>query len=108
MDINIDIGVVTYRISSNQSLDASWYSTGLGGNKKGTGIAVGDTLNGFEGIYKITYLEPSGQEAGVFDLEIIKKDEVFNVFWRKENQILFVGVGITVSDNLTVGWRKLT
>lgn len=106
MDISLDIGVVTYRISSNESLDASWYSTGLSGYKKGTGTAQGDTSKGFEGLYKITYFDSNGSEIGVFDLEIIKVNEIFQVFWKQENEILFVGVGIETSDNLSVGWRK--
>ncbi len=106
MELQLDIGVAVYTISSIGSLDASWYSTELPDGKKGTGIAQGDTSNGFEGVYEITYFNSGGSEIGVYDLEIKKTNEIFQVIWKKESITLFIGVGIEINGALSVGWRK--
>lgn len=87
-------------------MNAVWYSSQLKIPKIGTGIVTGDVSEGYPGKYKVTYSHSDGANAGSFDLEIIKNDMIFELFWRKANEIRFVGVGIETPEGLIGGWRK--
>jgi hypothetical protein len=32
---------------------------------------------------------------------------VYELYWRLDGELLFVGVGIETSDGLSAGWRKV-
>ena len=103
----IDIGVVYSRIkSTGNAIDATWYTSRLDKNETGSGIAKGDTSNGFPGNYIVTYIYPCGREAGTFDLEIKKKGPIYDLTYSKNGELLFVGVGIETPDGLAAGFRK--
>jgi hypothetical protein len=102
----IDIGIVHYRIKNENEINAIWYSSRLDKKATGKGIAKGDTSNGFPGEYKITYFDPDGNYAGTFDLKITKSGPVHELYWSSDGEVLFVGVGIEISDGLSAGWRK--
>ena len=102
------IGVVYYRIrSTGNAVDAVWYSTSLGTKDTGTGIAKGDTSNGFPGKYIITYFRPDGSEVGNFELTIEKTGPIYDLSWNKDGKQLFVGVGIDTSEGMAAGFRKV-
>ena len=104
----IDIGIVLYRIkSTGNEIDAVWHTTRLGKKEIGTGIAKGNTTNGFPGNYVVTYFAPDGSEAGTFELKIEKTNSIYDLFWSKKGELLYMGVGIETSDGLAAGWRKL-
>ena len=104
----IDIWIVHYHINSTgNEIDAVWYSSRLDKKETGKGVAKGDTSNGFSGEYKITYFDPDGNDTGTFDLNIIKNNMVYELYWRLDGELLFVGVGIETSDGLSAGWRKV-
>jgi len=103
----LDIGVAYYRIKTGGNVvEAIWYTTRQNKKKLGTGIAKGDTSNGFPGNYTITYFNADGNETGTYDLEIEKTGAIYDLFYRKDGKLLFVGVGIETSDGMAVGWRK--
>ncbi len=103
----IDIGVVYYRIKeSGNGIDAICYTSRQDKKEIGTGIAKGDTSNGFPGNYTIIYFNADGNEVGSYDLKIEKTGSIYELFWRKDGEVLFVGVGIETSDGMAAGWRK--
>jgi len=102
----IDIGIVYYRIkSTGNALDATWHTSRSYKKETGSGIAKGDTSNGFPGNYIVTYIYPCGREAGTFDLKIEKNGPIYDLSYHKDGELLFVGVGIETSDGLTAGFR---
>jgi hypothetical protein len=103
-----DIGVVTYCFDLTQNrMKANWTYSSLKGMESGTGLTdICDVKNGFEGNYKITYYDQNDEKHGTFDLEIKKKNECFDLTWRRENKKIFVGVGIENNGCLIAGWRK--
>ncbi len=104
----IDIGVVHYRIRlSGGELEARWYSTRLDAKACGTGLAKGDTSNGFPGAYEITYYYPDGTVSAELDLKIEQSGEVFDLYYMKEGKVLLTGVGIETEDGLVGGYRKI-
>jgi hypothetical protein len=103
----IDIGVAYYRIKeSGNVIDAITYTSRQDKKVIGTGIAKGDTSNGFPGKYDVTYSNADGNEVDSYDLKIEKTGSIYELFWRKDGELLFVGVGIETSDGMAVGWRK--
>lgn len=104
----IDIGVVQYRLNHvEKRMHAVWYSTTLETKFKGTGITeICDTDNGFSGDYKICYVDHAGKNLGSFDLRIEQIGEIYELSWRKNNRVMFVGVGIETPEGLSAGWRK--
>ncbi len=102
------IGVVHYRIrSTGNAFDAVWYTTSLSTKETGTGIAKGDTSNGFPGKYIISYFRPDGSEVGNFELTIEKTGPIYNLSWNKDGEQLYVGVGIDTSEGMAAGFRKV-
>lgn len=103
----LDIGIVYYRIRpSGNIIDAIWHSSRQLEKETGTGIAHGDTSNGFEGNYTITYFNPDGSVAGVFDLKIEKTGDTYALSYIQDSQVLLMGVGLETSDGLAAGYRK--
>ncbi len=104
----IDIGIVYYRMSpTGDGFEATWYSSRLDEKATGTGIARGNTSNGFAGTFLITYFNPDGQETGTFDLKIEKNGPIYDLSYIQNGEVLLVGVGIETSDGLAAGYRKL-
>lgn len=103
----MDIGVVYYRIgAAPNTIDAIWYTSRLEKKETGRGIAIGETSNGFPGEYVVTYYFPDGSEAGTFDLKIEKTGPVYDLSYRKNGELLFIGVGIETPEGLAAGYRK--
>ncbi|MTI86924.1 MAG: hypothetical protein FH748_03030 [Balneolaceae bacterium] len=103
-----EIGVVYYRIKPNtDELEATWYASHLQQKKTGSGIAKGDTSNGYPGAYTVTYFSPDGNKPVIFVLNIKKSGSIYELSWSKEEHVLFVGVGIETSDGLVAGWRPV-
>jgi hypothetical protein len=103
----IDIGVVYYRIKPGENvISATWYTSRQNKKQLGTGVAKGDTSNGFPGNYVITYFTADGCETGTYDLEIEKTGDIYDLSYRKDGELIFVGVGIETSDGMAAGWRK--
>ena len=104
----LDIGIVTYKIRPEGNIiDAVWYSTRYDSGKAGTGIATGDTSNGFPGEYAITYYEPDGSVSGTFDLKIEANGDAFNLSYILNGEVLLRGIGLETSDGLAAGYRKV-
>lgn len=104
----IDVGVVQYQLNRvEKRMHAVWYSSTLDTNKTGTGITeLCDVDNGFSGTYKIQYTDHLGKNLGVFDLRIEKSGEIYELYWMKNDRVIFVGVGIETPEGLSAGWRK--
>ena len=104
----LDIGIVYYQMNTSGSgLGAVWYSTRSATKEPGTGVATGDTSNGFAGDYSITYYYPDGSESGTFDLKIEQTGETFALSYSQNGQVLLRGVGLETSDGLAAGYRKV-
>jgi hypothetical protein len=105
------VGIVSYRISPDRpnSFLATWYSTRTEEFALGTGVARGDTSNGFCGVHEIRYFEPNGEPAGIgqpYELTITKKGEVRDMSWRRDGKVVLIGVGIETGDQLVATyWR---
>ena len=104
----IDIGVVYYRIRpTGGEIEAIWYTTRLSDKACGTGLAKGDTSNGFPGEYEITYYAPDGTISAELELTIEKTGDVYELSYLKDGELLLAGVGIETPDGLVGGYRKL-
>jgi hypothetical protein len=103
----MDIGVGYYRISpGGNAINAIWYSTRMDKKEIGTGLAKGDASHGFPGRYTVTYLRSDGSEAGTFDLEIEKNGSIYDLSYKRDGELLFVGVGIDTAGGMAIGYRK--
>ena len=88
----IDIGVVYYRIkSTGNAIDATWYTSRLDKKETGSGIAKGDTSNGFPGSYIVTFCNPDGSDSGTFDLKIEKSGPIYDLSYREDGADLVTG-----------------
>ncbi|MEM7116687.1 MAG: hypothetical protein AAF614_29905 [Chloroflexota bacterium] len=104
----LDIGIVHYQMRAGGGvIDARWHSTRLGTKEVGTGVAQGDTSNGFAGDYVITYFDPDGTTSGTFDLKIEKNGAVYDLSYSQHGQALLLGVGMETADGLAAGYRKI-
>ncbi len=92
-------------LTSSSIVSTLLYTSRLYKKETGSGIAKGDTSNGFPGNYIVTYIYPCGSEAGTFDLKIEKNGPIYDLTYHKDGELLFVGVGIETSDGLTTGFR---
>ncbi len=104
----IDIGVVYYRIkSTGNAIDGTWYTSRLDKKETGSGIAKGDTSNGFPGNYIVTFFNPDGSDSGTFDLKIEKTGPIYDLSYREDGELRFLAVGIETTDGLAAGFRKI-
>ena len=104
----LDIGVVYYRIRpEGDIIDAIWHSTRQPEKLTGTGIAHGDTSNGFPGDYSITYFDPNRSETAKFHLKIVQDGPTYKLSYIQNGEVLLMGVGIETADGLAAGYRKL-
>lgn len=104
----LDIGVVFYTIRPEGGLiDAVWHSTRFEAGEPGTGIARGDTSNGFPGTYDITYYYPDGRVSAELELGISKTGNTYKLTYSKDGEILLAGVGIETPCGLAGGYRKV-
>ncbi|MEM7343251.1 MAG: hypothetical protein AAF485_03340 [Chloroflexota bacterium] len=104
----MDIGIVYYQIRpTGNVIDATWYSTRSDTKEAGHGIAKGDTTNGFEGHYTITYFYPDGRESATFDLIIEKQGVIYELSYNQDGKRLLMGVGLETPNGLAAGYRKI-
>ena len=104
----MDIGVVHYVIRPEGGIiDAIWHSTRFDGNRQGTGVARGDTSNGFPGTYDITYYRPDGTVSAELELTITKDGDIHTLTYSKDGEALLRGVGLETPAGLAGGFRKL-
>lgn len=88
-------------------MQANWHYSSSNWIKSGTGLTeICDVGHGYVGTYKITYYDQDGGNAGTFDLEIAEKNDRFRLTWKRNDEIVFVGIGMQTPDGLTAGWRK--
>ncbi|MCP5084290.1 MAG: hypothetical protein GY948_21590 [Alphaproteobacteria bacterium] len=103
-----DIGVVHYVIRPEGGvIDAVWHSTRFASDKQGTGIARGDTSNGFPGTYDVTYYRPDGTISAELELSIEKEGEIYTLTFSKDGTALLAGIGLETPSGLAGGYRKL-
>lgn len=104
----MDIGVVHYVIRPEGGvIDAVYYTTRLDENRPGTGVATGDTSNGFPGTYDITYYYPNGEAAIDLELVIQRNGEVYEFKYLQNGRLLLTGVGIETPSGLSGGYRRV-
>jgi len=108
------IGITSYKMSPDRPncFVSTWYSTRLGEPKVlSSGIALGDTSDGFAGSFKIRYYEPNGEplkDQRPYDLSIIPNGEVMDMRWSRDGKVNLVGIGIALGDQLIASyWRPL-
>ncbi len=100
-----NIGHVLYKKSKEPgTLKAIWCHSEQG---TGTGIAIGDSTNGFEGHYQIRYFDNKGNLQAERELEIQKKDDCFKVYWFNNDEISAFGIGLENAEGLSVGYRDI-
>ncbi len=105
----LDIGVVHYVMRAEGGvLDAVWHSSRFDTNRQGTGVARGDTSNGFPGTYDITYFYPDGTVSAELVLDIRKDGDVYNMVYSKDDDVLLLGIGLETPCGLAGGYRKVS
>lgn len=104
----MDIGVVHYIIRPEGGvIDAVWHTTRFASEKCGTGVARGDTSNGFPGTYDITYYYPDGTVSAELELGIVKNGDVYDLTYSKDGQLLLRGIGLETPVGLAGGYRRI-
>lgn len=102
-----DIGVVEYSWDSDKSrILAEWHYFKEGRIASCTGIATGDSINGFEGGYIVTYYNMAGKELSKFNLSIVRDGNCFRLTWVSEGKTVYTGAGIEKNGRLYAGWRS--
>lgn len=105
------IGIVSYRKSLDRpnTFLATYYSTRTEDTALGTGIARGDSSEGYLGHHEIRYYEPDGAPAGrgePYQLTITELGEVRDMTWTQDGETIFRGIGIEAGDQLVATyWR---
>ena len=104
----MDIGVVHYVMRPEGGvIDAVYYTTRLDESRPGTGVARGNTSNGFPGTYDITYYYPNGDKAIDLELVIEKEGGIYKFSYLQDGQLLLIGVGVETPTGLAGGYRRL-
>lgn len=94
-------GIQIYEILNNGSLlNAIYTNTGL----SNSGVYAidneiarkkpDDETEGLEGVYDCRFIETGERFVTSCDLEIRKRNEVYEFTWRKKSTILFSGIGL--------------
>ena len=100
-----NIGTVVYtKWLDKGTLKARWTHSEQG---SGTGDAHGGPEVGFEGQYKITYVDSSGNKFPEIDLIIAEDNGVFHLEWRDGDKQLSIGHGMMVGEQLIAGWKDV-
>ncbi len=104
----VNVGCVLYtRGDEPGTLEASWCHPYFGQGVLGSGTATGGPAEGYVGNYSIRYLDHKGGEVAVFDLEIEKEGDYYEISWIIDGEVLARGVGMETADGLAAGWREL-
>ncbi|TCO78192.1 hypothetical protein [Chromatocurvus halotolerans] len=100
-----NIGFVLYTKShAPGTLNARWmYST----QYRGSGIATGGPVEGFEGDYHVRYFYEDGTFSDEYELNIEQVGTIYHVDWFVDGERQATGVGMETTDGLAVGWRRL-
>jgi hypothetical protein len=102
-----DIGVVEYsKDMDNNCIRAYWFYQKGGKWSMGTGIAVGDLGDTYEGDYIVTYYDRKGIELSKYNLRITRSREFYELLWTVEGCIKFIGAGMEKDNKLFVGWKS--
>ncbi len=100
-------GVCIYRKNDDGSLDATWHASELPRDVLSNGQAVRkdvDTGNEFSGNYVVTYRDPGGAVEGVRDLKIRQENEIYQLEWLLDGEIVCKGVGFENDEALVVSY----
>jgi hypothetical protein len=103
------IGITSYRMSPDRPncFYSTWISTRLEKPELGSGIARGDTADGFCGVFEVQYYEPWGETAiRPYELTVTKNGEVRDLKWRRDGKVVLVGIGIELGEQMIASyWR---
>ena len=102
----VNYGVGFYFKEKNKDcIKAIWSSSQLNSTEIGTGIVKGDTSNGFHGDYLVSYYHPNGNNAGTFDLKIVKSGFKYDLSWSQDGQQKYVGIGIDTPTGMAISYK---
>lgn len=102
-----DIGIVEYTMDAdNNRIIADWHYLKDGKMVAGTGIASGESIDGFNGEYIVTYFNLAGKELSKFNLSISGNGNCFELKWASGGKTVYSGVGIERNGKLYAGWRS--
>ena len=105
----MNIGGVIYKKDFiSGKLSADWY---LETNNKligGTGKAIGDPGNRYEGKYIIYYYDFKGKQSNPYELFIKRKEKTYILEWYQEDRLKCSGIGMLHDNNsLIAGWKNV-
>ncbi len=101
-----DIGVVEYSIDSTQNcINAKWYSSKDGLVTSGTGAAKGDLKDGFDGEFTVTYYNQEKTESISYKLLIKRNGDHYNLEWFSDKGKEYFGIGFEYEGKLFAGYR---
>ena len=99
------IGFVSYAKGDQPgALVARWCHSVQGA---GTGMATGQSGEGFAGDYRIRYFDASGALVAERELRIRDGKGVYELHWLKEGRVVAEGIGHLTGGLLTAGWHDL-
>jgi hypothetical protein len=102
-----DIGIVEYSKDADKNcILANWFYMKNGKKIFGTGIAVGEVSNNYEGEYLVTYYNQNGVELSKYNLIIIQSQNHYELKWIANGQVEYIGVGMEKDNKLFAGWRS--
>ncbi|MBT7950052.1 MAG: hypothetical protein HN764_00365 [Gammaproteobacteria bacterium] len=104
----VNVGCVLYKKGdASGTLNATWCHPYFGEGVIGTGLATGGPEEGYAGQYEIRYLDHKGVEIAVFDLDIKKVGDYYEILWIINEEVLATGIGLEQTDGLVAGWREV-
>lgn len=102
-----DIGIVEYsKDMVKNCITADWSYIKDNNKVSGTGIAIGELGEGFEGDYIVTYFNQKGIKSSSYNLKITKNQNHYELKWIDDGEVKFFGVGMEINNKLYAGWRS--
>ena len=101
----LNIGFVLYTKGEVPgTLKARWrYTT----KYSGTGVATGGPATGFAGRYHVRYFDEHGKFSDEYDLIIERDGDFYSGTWLTNGKVSASGLGMTVSEGVAIGWRRI-
>jgi hypothetical protein len=97
------LGVALYTTHAETPPTIQWSTAELAG-AMGAGMFTNTWFGTFEGEHQLIQSLPYGAVYGEWTVAIHKVDAIYQLTWRKGDQIHFHGIGLETAHGLAVGW----
>jgi uncharacterized protein len=97
------LGVGVFQLGAGCEVSIQWSTPELQG-AIGSGMFT-STFNGtFEGEHELDQRFPDGSLYGTWTVDIQKTESIFEIAWRKGDEVHFRGLGLEMENGLAVSW----